>query len=78
MVRCITFCLIPKVLMSEEDSEEEPSGEDAMLVGGPFVITFQDPSKKSEAAASDKALKKTFMVRDSYEVRIYSTHDRRS
>jgi hypothetical protein len=60
--------LIAKVLMSEEDSEEEFSDEGTTPVGGPSVITFQDPSKKSEASASDRTLKKAFMVRDSYEV----------
>jgi hypothetical protein len=68
MVRCITFCLIEKVLMSEEDSDEEFSDEDTTPVGGPSVIAFQDPSKNSEASASDRTLKKAFMVRDSYEV----------
>ena len=63
-------CLIAKVLMSEEDSDEEFSDEDATPVGGPPVITFQDPSKKSEASASDKTLKNAFMVRDSRRARI--------
>jgi len=58
------LCLIAKVFMSEEDSEEESSDEDTSPVGGPSVITFQDPSKKSEASASDRTLKKAFMVRD--------------
>ena len=60
--------------MSEEDSEEEFSDEDTTSVGGPSIMTFQDPSKKSEAPVSDRTLKKkTFMVRDSYKGRIYST-----
>ena len=59
--------------MSEEDSEEEFSGEDTTSVGGPSVMTFQDPSKKPEAPVSDRTLKKTFMVRDFYKGRIYST-----
>ena len=64
MVRWIISCLITKVFMSEEDSEEESSDEDTSPVGGPSVVTFQDPSKKSEAPAPDRALKKAFMVRD--------------
>jgi len=63
--------LIPKVLMGEGYSEEKFSDEGATPTGGPSVITFHDPSKKSEAAASDRTLKRTFMVRDSYGVRIY-------
>ena len=58
--------------MSEEDSEEEFSDEDTVPLGGPSVITFEDPSKKSDAPASDKALKKTFMVCGPHEVRVYS------
>jgi hypothetical protein len=54
--------------MSEEDSDEDFSDEDAMPVGRPAVVTFQDPSKKSESPASDRALKKAFMVRGFYEV----------
>lgn len=50
--------------MSEEGSEEGSSGEDTSQVGGPSVITFQDPSKKPEAFASDRTLKKSFMVCD--------------
>jgi len=73
MVRYIISYLITKVLMSEEDSEGVFSDEDTTPTGGPSVITFQDPSKKSEATASDKALKRTFMVRDSYGAYIYST-----
>jgi len=65
--------LIIKVLMGEGDSEEEFSDEDATQTGGPSVITFQDPSKKSEASASDRTLKKSFMVRSSYRARMYLT-----
>jgi hypothetical protein len=64
MVRYIVLCLIAKVFMSEEDSEEGSSDEDTSPVGGPSVITFQDPRKKIEASAPDRALKKAFMVRD--------------
>ena len=64
MVRYIVLYLIIKVFMSEEDSEEESSDEDTSPVDGPSVVTFQDPSRKSEASASDKTLKKSFMVRD--------------
>ncbi|KAF9651111.1 hypothetical protein BDM02DRAFT_965243 [Thelephora ganbajun] len=46
--------------MNEEDSEEF-SDEDATPVGGPSIITFRDPGKKSEASASDRSLKKAFM-----------------
>ena len=53
--------------MSEEDSEEDLSDEDVIPVSGPSVVTFQDPRKNSEVSASDKALKKTFMVRGPYE-----------
>lgn len=60
--------------MNEEDSEGEVSDENPSRIGGPSVVTFQDPSKKSEASASDRALKKAFMVLDSYEVFIYSSH----
>ena len=70
MVRCIAFYLIEKVPMSEEGSEGEFSDEDTTAVGGPSVITFQDPSKKSEASASDRALKKAFMVRNSCGIHI--------
>lgn len=59
--------------MGEGDSEEELSDEGATPTGGPSVITFQDPSKKSEAAVSDRTLKRIFMVRDSYGARIYLT-----
>jgi len=59
--------------MNEEDSEEELSDEGTLPVGGPSIITFQDPSKKPEASASDKALGRTFMVRDSYGICDYST-----
>ena len=48
--------------MNEEDSEDEFSDEDYTPSGGPSVVTFQDPTKKSEVTASDKALKKSFMV----------------
>lgn len=72
-MRCIIFYLVAKVLMSEEDSEEVLSDEDTTSVGGPSVMTFQDPSKKSEAPVSDRTLKKTFMVRDSYKGWIGST-----
>jgi hypothetical protein len=51
--------------MSEEYSEEEFSDEDTTPVGGPSVITFQDLRKKPEVSASDKALKRAFMVRNS-------------
>lgn len=57
------LCLTAEALMSEEDSEEGFSDEDTSPVGEPSVITFQDPSKKSEASASDRTLKKAFMVR---------------
>ena len=67
------FYLIVKVLMSEGDSEGEVSDEDATPTGGPSVITFQDPSKKSEASVSDRTLKKAFMVRDSYGACVYLT-----
>ena len=62
--------LIAEVFMSEGDSEGEFSDEGAVPTGGPSVITFQDPSKKSEAAASDRTLKKAFMVRAPYDVHI--------
>lgn len=68
MVRCIDLFVIKQVFMSEEDSEEEFSDNDTPPVGGPSVITFRDPSKKSDAFASDTILKRTFMVRDSYGV----------
>ena len=61
------------MFMDEEDSEGGSSDEDTVQVGGPSVITFQDPSKKSEAPTSDRTLKKAFMVRDSYDVCVYST-----
>ena len=48
--------------MGEECSEEELYDQGFTSVGGPSVITFQDPSKKSEASASDRTLKKAFMV----------------
>jgi len=67
------FRVIAEVFMSEGDSEEEFSDEGATPTGGPSVITFQDPSKKSEAAAPDRTLKKIFMVRDSYGARICLT-----
>lgn len=73
MVRYIVLRLIRKVFMSEEDSEEEPSDENTSLVGGPSVITFQDPSKKSEASAPDRALKRAFMVRDFKELRLFGS-----
>jgi hypothetical protein len=56
---------ILKVLMSEEYSEEELPDEGTNPVGGPSVVTFQDPSKKPGASASDRALKKVFMVGNS-------------
>jgi len=59
--------------MSEEDSEEELSDEGTLPVGGPSIMTFQDPSKKTEASVSDRALKKAFMVRDFYGICDYST-----
>jgi len=49
--------------MNEEDSEEELSDEGSTPDCGPSVITFQDPGKKSEVSASDRTLKKAFMVR---------------
>ena len=49
--------------MSEVDSEGGFSDEDTSSVGGPSVMTFQDPSKKPEGSVSDKTLKKAFMVR---------------
>ena len=64
MVRCVFLGLALKVLMSEEYSEEESSDEDIASVGGPSVITFQDPRKASEVSTSDRALKKAFMVGD--------------
>jgi len=73
MVRCTIYFLIPKVLMSEEDSEEEVSDEDTTPVGGPSVVAFQDPSRKSEVPVSDRALKKAFMVRNLYQAWIYLT-----
>lgn len=57
-----------KLLMNEEDSEEQFSDEDTSPVGGPSVVTFQDPRKKYEASASDRTLKKAFMVRSFCEV----------
>lgn len=54
--------------MSEEDSDEDFFDEGTMQVGRPAIVTFQDPSKKYEAPASDRALKKAFMVRDFDEV----------
>jgi len=42
-------------------SEEEFYDQGSTPVGGPPVITFQDPSKKPEVSASDRALKKAFM-----------------
>jgi len=59
--------------MNEEDSEGQSSDEDTSPIGGPSVVTFQDPSKKSEASASDIALKKAFMVRNPCGVFIYSS-----
>lgn len=56
--------MVTKELMSEEDSEGGFSDEDTSPIGGPSIITFQDPSKKSEASASDISLKRAFMVRD--------------
>lgn len=50
--------------MGEECSEEELDYQDSMPVGGPSVITFQDPGKKPEVLASDRALRKAFMVRN--------------
>lgn len=51
-----------QVFMGEECSEEELCHPGSMPAGGPSVITFEDPSKKLEVSASDKNLKKTFMV----------------
>lgn len=62
MVRCIFPWFVSKVLMNEEDSEDEFSGGDSTPASGPSVVTFQDPAKKSEVTASDKVLKKAFMV----------------
>lgn len=73
MVRHIISRLILKVLMCEEDSEEGFSDEDTSPVGGPSVITFQDPSKKSETPVSDRALKKAFMVRDFKEPYLFGS-----
>jgi hypothetical protein len=49
--------------MSEGCSDEGLNYQGSMSVDGPSVVTFQDPSKKSEVSASDRALKKAFMVR---------------
>ena len=59
--------------MSEVDSEGGFSDEDTSSVGGPSVIAFQDPSKKSEASAPDRALKRAFMVRDFKELRLFGS-----
>ena len=50
--------------MDEGYSEEELYHQDSMVVGGPSVITFQDPGKKPEVSVSDRALRKAFMVRN--------------
>ncbi|KAF9780241.1 hypothetical protein BJ322DRAFT_1205904 [Thelephora terrestris] len=44
-----------------EYSEEELPDEGTTPVGGPSVVTFQDPSKKPGTSASDRVLKKAFM-----------------
>ena len=53
--------------MGEEYSEKELYDQGSMSVGGPFVVTFQDPGKKSEVSASERAIKKAFMVRNSLQ-----------
>jgi hypothetical protein len=49
--------------MNEEDSEDEFPDEGSTPGGGPSIVTFQDPKARSEISASDRALKKAFMVR---------------
>lgn len=64
MVRWNLICLILQVLMGEECSEEELYDQGFAPVVGPSVITFQETRKKSDVSASDRALKKSFMVRN--------------
>jgi hypothetical protein len=49
--------------MGEEGSEDELCDQGSTSFVGPSVITFQDPGTKYEVPASDRALKKAFMVR---------------
>ena len=62
MVCLRSLRLISTVLMSEGDDEEEFSDEDYTSARTPPVITFRDLGAKPEASASDRALKRAFMV----------------
>ena len=72
MVRWNFLCPILQVLMGEECSGEEFDYQGSSPVGGPSVITFQDPRKKPEVSASDRVLKKAFMVRNPRYAPIHS------
>lgn len=62
MVRSNFLCLILRVFMDEEHSEEEFYDHDSTPVGEPSVVTFKDPIKKPGVSAFDRASKKAFMV----------------